>query len=366
MEQNNLIGVLKTLFKWKKQIFWTCLIAGIGAVIISLLLPVYYEATTVFLVASPDQAKPELLFGEGGHELEFYGDDADIDRALTIAESKELNDFLVEKFNLYAHYNIDSTKVKAPYYVSLTLSKHYDVKRTSKDAIELVIEDENPELAAEMAKTARIKIDEIARQLIQESQSKAISTFEADINSKESLIKVLGDTLAKLRLKYNIYNADAQTETLSDQFFTAESSLAGATSRLEALIASKRVPRDTIIQLSAKIKGMENQVVLLKGKVELLNEGLGQVITYDQQYSEATKSLGVDKERLKQYKAAFNSDIPALILVEEAQTPVIKSKPQRKLLIIGVLMVTFFFCIVGVLLIEAYKDINWREIYNAK
>lgn len=366
MEQKNLIGVLKSIFKWKKQIFITCLIAGIGAIIISLLLPVYYESTTVFLVASPDQAKPELLFGDGGQELDFYGDDSDIDRVLTIADSKALNDYLVETFNLYAHYDIDSTKLKAPYYVSLALSKHYNVKRTNKDAIELTIEDEDRELAAQMAKTARIKIDEIARQLIQETQSKAISTFEADISSKENLIKILGDTLASLRQKYNIYNADAQTETLSDQYFTAEATLAASSSRLEALIASKGVPRDTITHLSAKIKGMENQVSLLKDKVELLNEGLGQVVTYEQQYSEAAKSLGEDKERLKQYQAAYNSDIPALILVEEAQVPVIKSKPQRKLLIIGVLMVTFFFCIVGVLLIEAYKDINWREIYKGE
>jgi tyrosine-protein kinase Etk/Wzc len=366
MEQNSLLGVLKTLFKWKKQIFFTCLIAGVGAVIISLLLPVYYEATTVFLVASPDQAKPELLFGEAGNALEFYGEDEDIDRVLTIAESKELNDFLVSKFNLYEHYDIDSTKLKAPYYVSLALSKHFDVKRTNKDAIELTIEDKDRELAAEMARTARLKIDEFGQRLIKDSQSKAISTYEADIKNKEELIAILADTLARLRGRYNIYNADAQSETLSEQYSTAESNLASATSRLEALKRIKGIPRDTINMLQAKIKGMENQVVWLKGKVGQLNQGLGQIINFDRQYAEATKSLGLDKERLKQYQAAYGSHIPSLILVEEAQIPVIKSRPQRKLLIIGVVFVAFFFSIVGVLLIDFYKDVNWKEIINAK
>jgi capsule polysaccharide export protein KpsE/RkpR len=366
MEQNSLLGVLKSIFKWKKQIFFTCLIAGVGAVIISLLLPVYYEASTIFIVASPDQAKPELLFGEGSFDMDFYGDDADIDRVLTIAESKELNDYLTKKFDLYTHYDIDSTKEKAPYYVSLALSKHYDVKRTSKDAIELIIEDEDKETAAEMARSARMKIDEISQKLIKGSQSKAISTYETDITSKEALLRELGDTLASLRSQYNIYNVDAQTENLSEQYFKAQSKLAGSSSRLEALKTTPGIRRDTIAMLSAKIKGMEKQVDLFKEQVDLLNEGMGQVITYERQYSEATKSLGLDKERLKQYNAAFKSNIPALIIVEDAQTPVIKSRPKRKLLILGVIMVTFFFCIVGVLLLEAYKDVNWKEIYNAK
>ena len=366
MEQNNLLGVLKTLFKWKKQIFITCLIAGIGGVIISLVLPAYYESTTVFLVASPDQAKPELLFGETGNELEYYGEDEDIDRILTIAESRELSDYLVQKFNLYQHYDIDSTKVKAPYYVRLALSKHYDVKRTSKDAIELTIEDKDRELAAEMTQSARVKIDEIAQRLIKDSQAKSIATYQGDIQSKEALLQILGDTLAVLRGRYNIYNADAQTESLSDQYFTAESNLASSASRLEALKKIPGIPRDTISFLSAQIKGTENQVAMLKEKVNLLNEGLGQVINFDRQYMEATKSLGLDKERLKQYQAAYNALIPALILVEEAQAPVIKSRPQRKFLIIGVVMVAFFFSIVGVLLLEFYKDVNWKEIYDGK
>ena len=163
MEKNtdNLLGVLKTLFKWKKQIFLVCLIAGIGSVIISLLLPVYFQATTVFLAASPDQAKPELIFGSGTLEGEYYGNENDIDRILTIAESSELFDFLIDTFNLYQHYKIDSTANRAPYRVKKKLAKLYDVAKTKRDAIELSVEDQDKELAAAIANTARRKINEI-------------------------------------------------------------------------------------------------------------------------------------------------------------------------------------------------------------
>lgn len=364
MEQNNLIDVLKTLFKWKKQIFITCLIAGIGSLIISLVLPIYYEATTVFFVASPDQANPELLFGESGQNVDFYGDENDIDRILTIAESAELFDYLIAEFDLYAHYDIDSTHAKAPYYVSLALTDHYNIKKTSKDAIILTIEDEDKEQAAKMTQKARIRIDEIAKNLIRENLSKAISTFNADIKYKEEQLKILSDTLLSMRKKYGIFNIESQTESLSNQLVEAEARLATTQSRLEILKTLPRIRRDTLAMLGAKVKGMEAGVDLLNSKMNTLNEGLGSVTIYEGQYKEATTSLGEDKERLKRYQATYNSSIPALILVEEAQTPVIKSKPKRKLLVLGALVITFFFSLIAVLLLESYKDVNWREVYK--
>src|SRR5690606_37684671 len=116
---DNLLGVLRTLFRWKKAILYLCLAAGVVAAIVVLLVPVYYQATTIFFVASPDQSSPELMFGTSLAEPELYGDESDIDRLLTISESNELVEYLIDSFQLYQHYRIDTANVKAPYYVKL-------------------------------------------------------------------------------------------------------------------------------------------------------------------------------------------------------------------------------------------------------
>ena len=60
--RDNLLGVLATLFKWKKQILKVILLAGIGTAAISFFfLDDYYRASTVFYVASPDLFKPEQV-----------------------------------------------------------------------------------------------------------------------------------------------------------------------------------------------------------------------------------------------------------------------------------------------------------------
>ena len=84
------------------------------------------------------------------------------------------------------------------------------------------------------------------------------------------------------------------------------------------------------------------------------------------QYDEANLRLSQTKERAKQLRSTYNSNIPAILLVETAEVPIIKSRPQRKLIVLGALVVAFFFSVIGVLLIENYRDINWRELYHGK
>jgi tyrosine-protein kinase Etk/Wzc len=87
---------------------------------------------------------------------------------------------------------------------------------------------------------------------------------------------------------------------------------------------------------------------------------------YTRQYQEANTSLSEDKEKLKQYQATFQSDIPAMIIVEDAARPQVKSRPFRTLIVLAAIFVTFFFTMIGILLFEAYSDVDWKAVYHGK
>ncbi|HMQ46301.1 MAG TPA: hypothetical protein PKA00_01535 [Saprospiraceae bacterium] len=362
----NLLDVLKTIFKWKMQIFYVCAIAVVGSILLSLTLSNYFKATTIFLAVSPDQANPESLYGTGGLKTEYYGNENDIDRLMTIAESAELINFLVDSFKLYEHYDINPALSKAQFRVQQKFSSLYEVTKTKRDAIELSIEDKDKELAAQMANAARKKINEIAGNLIKAGQIKTIQSYQANIENKEALLKVLGDSLMVLRQRYGIYNILAQSEALATQVSESEAQLTRSQGKLNALLNTPGIPRDTISFLKANISGLEEQYKKLNEKMSLFNEGLAEVGVYERQYIEANQSLSEDKERLKQNEATQTSNIPALILVEEAQVPIVKSRPKRSLIVLGAGAIAFFFSVIGVLLLDTYKNINWREIYHAK
>ena len=368
MSQNkdNLLDVLRTLVKWKKAILYLCLAAGVLSAVIVLLVPVYYEAATIFFVASPDQSKPELIFGNNQLEPEVYGNESDIDRLLTIAESNELVEYLIDSFQLYRHYDIDTANAKAPYYIKLKFFDLYEVQKTKRDAIQLSIEDRDRELARQITRAAREKINEIAQNLVKASQEKKIRTYEASIESKRELLRTIGDSLVELRKKYGIFNTLAQSEILTGELTSAEASLAFTQARLRSMESNAGVSRDSIVKLRSQVAGLEQQVVKLSSKLELFNQGFAEVEVFDAQYKEATQVLSEEQEKLKQYRAAYQANIPALILVEEAELPIIKSRPRRTLIVLASIAVAFFFSVIGVLLLDNYRDVDWREIYHGR
>ena len=362
--KENLLEVLKTVFRWKKAILTVCGIAFIGSIIISLFLSDYYQSTTLFYAASEDLAKPAAV-GTDLLNRNYYGTEPDIDRIMTIAESNEVADFLIKKFDLYKHYEIDTTHIKAPFFVKRTFFKHYEVIKTKFDAIELSVEDKDKKLASAMANAARDKISEIAQNLVKAGQNQEIRDKKKSIEEKERNLIELGDSLRVLRSEYGIYSY-TQSETLTELLATSGAKLAREKARKSSLESSSSVPRDTIVYVAALVNGLEKEIENITNQIEQINNGMSQVDGLERTRQEATDQLSLDKERYKQLQSAYQSDFTALILVEKAATPIVKSRPKRTYIVIGAVLVAFLFSIIGVLIMDMYRDVNWSEIVNAK
>ncbi len=364
MEQReNLLDVLRIFFKWLKPIAYLCIGVGIGTAAISLLLSNYYESTTTFYANSIDQAKPGQIFGTSTRDIEFYGDDRDNDRLLTIAESNDLKDYMIQTFDLYKHYDIDPSKEKAAFNVRQKFNKYYTVIKTKRDAIELSIEDTDKELAAKMVNAAREKIDELAVKIVKDQLQNIQSSLEKNIEEKSNQLNVLGDSILALRTRYGVYSTETQGESFATQILTAESQLAGATAKLNALKATG-APRDTLSRIRANIAGYKSQVTTLKQSIQGFNQGQSQVLVLERRQKDMSNKLGEEGVQLNQLITAYNSKISAINLIEAGAVPIIKSRPKRSLIVISAVFITAIFSFIGVLLFESYKDVDWKSVRN--
>jgi hypothetical protein len=79
-------------------------------------MPDFYAAEAKFLAISPEQSRPENLFG-GSEQIRYYGGEEDIDRLLIIAESNVIIDEMVDSFQLYKNYKINPASPKAHFKV---------------------------------------------------------------------------------------------------------------------------------------------------------------------------------------------------------------------------------------------------------
>jgi len=368
--RDNLLGVIQTIYRWRKTIRNVCLLAVVGSVAVSLFLKNYYEAKTIFYPASPQLANPELMFGNTGQVTEYYGSDRDLDRLAEIAVGKEVEDYMVRRFNLYAYYGIDSSAKEGPHKVRKHLRKLYNAQKNKNDAIELSIEDTDPQRAADMANAARDKINEIGQRLTKNSQSKLLAAFEENIKRKQNELELLGDSLQRTQSRYGIYSANTQGEQISEQLAVAESEIVRSRAKLDILEKNPAIPRDTIAYIRANLNAYEQQRRQLMSKeatgdnmtLKRYNEGMPQISVLQDLHFQSRKQLSYDLERYNQILAAYNTDIPALLLVEAAEAPLVKSRPKRSLIVIGALLAALLFTVLAALVADAYRDVRWSEV----
>ncbi|RMG86776.1 MAG: hypothetical protein D6714_03580 [Bacteroidetes bacterium] len=368
MENNdNLISVLKTIFKWKKYIIYTCLAVAVGTVITVLVVPVYYKATTIFYAASPDLADPSLLYGGSNNGMRYYGDKDDIDRIMSIAQSGELADLLIKEFDLYNHYDIDTSHRLAKYYVYTELSSLFEAERTKEDAIKLTVEDTDKALATRMANFARDKINEIAQRLIKESLARTAETYRQSLEESRKKLDSLGKELRMVRDSFGVYNTETQSEGMVTLVTKTEAKIQRNKAKLEFYKSlNQRAYRDSIVRIQSLIPALEAELETYRTNLERFNKGFSRAEVLTQVQLRSSDQLGKDRERYRQLLSVYNSSFPAIHVLEEATIPVVKSRPKRMLIVTVAVVLAFILSVIGVLIFDTYRDINWRDIYSGK
>ena len=215
MEKNSLLPILGTLYPWRRVIIFMTAAVFVISCLLSLLMKNYYEGKTVFYAASQDLFKPEKVFGGGTQEMYYYGSGEDIDRILTVGNSNEILDQLIDSFDLWSVYKVKNTGPKAKFKMRKLFRENYDIILTKQDALELTIEDTDPKRAADMANAATQMIEGRVRSIIANSQRALIDSYTTSIKGKEKIMQDISDSLVYYRQKTGIFDSHAQTEILA-------------------------------------------------------------------------------------------------------------------------------------------------------
>ena len=368
----SLLGILARLYKKRRFILLLTGTATLLAIILSLTMPNYYQASTLFYPASQDLLKPEKMFGTSNKEMEYYGNSDDIDRIITVASSNELADALIKKFNLYDVYEIDTSHPQAQFFVKKKLFKLYDVGKTKYDAMNIKVEDLVPDRSALMANYSLYVVDSIVTSMVRESQRGLRKALLQDQTLQLEELQLMRDSLSKLRTTFGIYDSESQSEALAGMLTSVESQLIGQKEKLRILKAKRGIPRDTINYLEARIAGLEAQLKLITSdtssgmaNLDKLNNGMGLITVMEKQFENISQQYSWNKIKLKQLETALNSENSAIHVVEPAQTPTRKSRPKRSIYVLAALIGSFVFSCLFVLLRESLKDVDWKKISEA-
>ena len=356
----NLTGIVRALYNRRKAIIGISFLTAVITAGLSLLMPDYYEAETIFYAASPDLAKPSPI-GIGAQKRDYYGESEDIDRLLSIAESSELKAKLIRHFSLYDNYKIDPESKFADYKVMKKLSKAFKIEKNKFNAIRLSIEDKSPVLSRDMTNVARDTINFIAQKLIKDSQKKLLLSFEESLENKEKQITTLNNQLDTLRNKYEIFDTKSQGQVIAELLSNARSNYEGIKSKIRSY-ENAGIFRDSLSILRVRAEVAKNSLASISRQAKNFNDGLASVVALENEQSEASDQLAIDKERYKLLKSTYESDFSALHVVEYASKPQRKSRPKRSILVISAGIAAFVLSCFAAIIFAFYKKVDWKEV----
>jgi hypothetical protein len=365
-----LTGIYSLLLKWRRPLAGLVVAAALLSTAIAFLLPNEYQSTAVFYPTDLNDINAEqLLGGRQPAAPDLFGNTEDIDRMLTIAYSQPLADYIIRKFDLARHYELDTTQEENRQYVVDEFLSNFNAEHTERDAIAVTFRDKDKHLAAAVANAITAHIGYLNQQLMAGNRQEALHIYSKRNEFFQQQYHQMRDSLQQSRRRFRIFGSvrdthDSRYEAryLARQLVQTETELRQAQAEARHLQRSGRGGAQ-LAALQTRIQGLEQAFAALS------TADNGNLINYET-YLAGTDVVagleaqlqGLQQEFIKSKKAYINAqvalsgDLSSIYVVQKAYPALKKAWPIRWLIVAGTTLLTFLLAVVMILLLESHRQ----------
>lgn len=234
-----------------------------------------------------------------------FGEEEQAEYALQLLQSSALLGRVIRNFNLMEHYGIDSSGRQPKTDLHRKFSKNIKFKRTRGLSVKIVVMDEDPKMAADIANGIALIYDTVKTEIQQQVAREALSVVEDEFRKKE---KEVWDIRVKLRelADKGITNYDEQSRAISEEIYKLKSK-GGNSSALKELEAQ------------------QSELAKYAGEFNFYNESIKLEL----------EELSKLRKRYDKAKVDVDKTITHKFMLTSADVPEIKSYPVRWLITLG-------------------------------
>jgi capsular polysaccharide biosynthesis protein len=316
MDSPNLLGLIRLIYRWRKPLLILCGLAVLVSAVVTdpHIIPPKFKSQAVILAGTPNMTSSQFLFGE--NSANYFGKEDDIDRLLSIANGATMRQYLVTKYKLFEHYDIDSANTAYPNTkVAKELENNFSAIKNDKGAIEITVYDTDRKLAADICNDVVRKIDDINNEILLETRRKIYNIYIEKIKVKERELQGLTDSIVHLREQGTSVNRLSDLNRVATANSDAMRQLASIDEQLNSLEERKK----------SGLKELNNTISLAE-----------------------------------QYKSTLNKDMSSVFILETAVPAEKKAKPIRWLVVMIALLSTFGLTLAAAAVIERFRTVQWK------
>lgn len=322
----NFSDIIKFIIKWRKHLI---IMAGLSLLLSAIFtgprfITPKYKSTVEFFPTTINSIANAMFTDLNQREADplDYGEEEEAEKALQILKSDMLIKRVVKNFNLMDHYKIDKDD-KFPYTKLMRkINKNISFNKTRHLSINISVMDADPNKAAEIANGIAQVYDSVKTEIQQKLARELYLIVEDEFKNKENEVWRLKTKLKELGGK-GIIDVAEQSNAISTELYKLEASGANG-----ARVQRLRAERDTLAKYGNAYTEAYETLLLELEEYSQLNK----------RYRKAK----VDVERHVSHMHIFSHAFPA----EK------KSYPVRKLMVLGITLLTLVVTLVFLLIVE--------------
>jgi len=202
----NSVEIVQSLNRWKKHLLIVGLIALAASAIFSgprFMKPLYKSFAIVY---------PSNLIA--------FSTESSTEQMLQLTQSADIQDKVIKVFNLFEHYEIDTTKNK---HYKTEVDKMYidrvSIKKTEYESMEITVLDEDPLVASRIVDSIIHYFDVKARQLQSEKSAEVMLIFKNQFLKKKAEMDSMEMLLRSYRMDYGLLDYKEQSKAAVRAYF---------------------------------------------------------------------------------------------------------------------------------------------------
>jgi len=328
---NDSVDLLVFLYKKRLPIIIITLIGAIASIIVSLMITPMYKSTVIMYATSSASVSKSLLTNSGRGNMMAFGDEEETEQLLQILQSNDIVNYIVDKYNLTEHYDIDTTSKFKKTSLYKSFNSNISFSKTKLQSIQIVVFDKDPEYASNIANDISIYADTVMNKLRKKRAWDALLIVEYEYKKLNSQIQEMSDSLSALN-KLGVLEYKEQVTAYS--------------SGLSEGIATGKISNSGINYLENKLKELEE---------------------FGHAYNEISNFIEFEQDRLSRLKGKwveagveYAQNLSYTYIVNEAFPAEKKSKPVRWLIVVMSTIATFVFSILFVAFADFFKKFKER------
>ncbi|MEM7512926.1 MAG: hypothetical protein AAF388_18500 [Bacteroidota bacterium] len=346
-----------------KEYLWYIIgVVGVSAILaIIMTLPGIYPpeflSSTVIYPTNSERFDLVNLFAEEPN-VYVYGGPKEVEKLSNIAGARELQLAVIDSLNLWDAYGVDKNNDESPeFYALRTFRGMVSAIQVSGNGLEISAYDTDPQRAADIVNLMVDLIDKKNQEMLFQNQASILSVYEETEAGLITQISSLSDSTSKIRKKFNVFDADKQTEVLLGEVLEAQTSLAGEEARLKYLQGSRGTSETQ--EISASIQSLKSQLRTLVDNrynspvnLEKFRIGLDKIRVMEEVYVRVSADLKMVQQKIKYLSMMRETSYSSIIVIETAAPADKKAKPIRWIILLGTLIIASVVSIMGVVLID--------------